>query len=177
MAQLCDEYLPAGKGRIKPSTLENDRSRIKAHIVPLLGNKPVEALRPADAEKFLRDIIDGKTAKTLAVNKATGRPMKGSPIHGGTEAASRSLGLLGTILQRAVRDGLLDRNPAHAIERPKFTSARPQFSFDAVGRAGIARREREGLEMQNALRAVRLLILTGCGARLREYGSGPRACI
>jgi hypothetical protein len=69
VAERCEDYLKAGKGRIKPSTLENDRSRISAHVLPLLGKKPVATFRPADAEKFLRDVMEGKTAKPCPSTK------------------------------------------------------------------------------------------------------------
>ncbi len=50
VAELCEDYLRAGKGRIKPGTLLNDRSRINGHIAPLLGKKPVASLKHADCE-------------------------------------------------------------------------------------------------------------------------------
>jgi integrase len=56
----------------------------------------------------------------------------------------------------------IDKNPAHGIERPQSSPTQPPFSFEGVQRVGTALREREALETQNALRATRLLILTGC---------------
>jgi integrase len=162
VAELCEQYLVAGKARIKASTLENDRGRISAHILPLLGRKHVSGLRPSDVERFFLDVMEGKTAKPLPRDKKTGRQAKGAPVTGGTGAASRVLDLLGTILQRGVRDGLLLRNPAFGIERPKSKPVRPPFSFRAIARVGAALRDREALETQNALHAVQLLILTGC---------------
>jgi len=47
VAELCDEYLETSKGRIKPSTLFVDRSRIERHVKPLLGTRAVASLRPA----------------------------------------------------------------------------------------------------------------------------------
>ena len=37
-----------------------------------------------------------------------------------------------TILQRAVRDGVLSSNPMRGIARPKDQPKKPPFSFDAV---------------------------------------------
>jgi len=162
VAELCDQYLAAGKARIKPSTLANDRARINAHILPLLGRKAVATLRPVDVERFFLDVLQGKTAKELPRDKKTGRRAKGAPIKGGAGAAGRALDLLGTILQRAVRDGLLTNNPALGIERPKRKPVKPPFSFDAVASVGKALREREAMEAASAIRAVQTLILTGC---------------
>jgi integrase len=162
VGDLCEQYLIAGKARIKASTLENDRGRINAHILPLLGRRHVSGLRPSDVERFFLDVLEGKTAKPLPRDPKTGRRPKGAPVTGGTGAASRALDLLGTILQRGVRDGLLLHNPAFGIERPKSKPVPPPFSFQALARVGAALRDRESLETQNALRAVRTLILTGC---------------
>jgi integrase len=159
VGELCEQYLTAALIRVKASTLANDQSRIKAHIAPLLGRKMVRDLRHSDIERFFRDVMEGKTAKATPKSdkKATGGVVKGGP-----GAASRALDLLGTILQRAVRDGTLVTNPAFGIARPKRMPVRPPFSFKAVEKIGKALRERESLESANAIRAVRLLLLTGC---------------
>ncbi|MFL6689300.1 MAG: tyrosine-type recombinase/integrase [Alphaproteobacteria bacterium] len=161
VSELCEQYLTAARVRVKPSTLENDRSRIKGHIVPLLGRKTVRDLRSTDIERFFRDVIEGKTAKKVSPDKA-GKTPKGGRITGGPGAACRALDLLGTVLQRAVRDGMLVRNPAFGIERPKRNPVKPPFSFKAVEKVGSALRKREELESKNAIRSTRLLLLTGC---------------
>jgi integrase len=168
VAQLCDEYLKAEANRIKPSTLAMDRSRIEAHVKPLLGSRPVASLKPADLERFLHDVLKGKTAKKLKPGK---RPRGGLTV-GGPGVASRTFGMLGTILQRAVRDGLLANNPARGIKRPTEETAPPAFSFDRVKQVGDAMRAVEAEEGEalavakpgtlTGLRAVRCLILTGC---------------
>ncbi len=162
--ELCEQYLAAGKGRIKASTLRNDRSRIDRHVVPLLGLHPVASLTPADIEKFLRDVAAGRTApKEQAKGKTKGKRARGGQTRGGRGAASRTLGMLGTILERAVRDGVLASNPARGLARPKDTQRRPPFSFDTIAKLGNTMRELEG-EGENAvgLRAIRFLLLSGC---------------
>lgn len=168
VSQLCDEYLKVEANRIKPSTLAMDRSRIEAHVKPLIGSRPVASLKPADLERFLQDVLKGKTAKKPKAGK---RP-RGGLTAGGPGVASRTLGMLGTILQRAVRDGLLPSNPARGIKRPKDQPKAPPFSFDRVKQIGDAMRAIEAEEggaltvakpgMLTGLRAVRCLILTGC---------------
>jgi hypothetical protein len=113
VADLCDEYLLVSKNRIKASTLAVDKSRIEAHVKPLLGKRMVASLTHADLEKFVADIERGATAKR---KPAEG---KGTAVTGGPSVAARTLGMLGTILQRAVRDGTLARNPAHGVAKPK----------------------------------------------------------
>ncbi len=170
VSQLCDEYLEAGKGRIKASTLAVDKSRIERHVKPLLGSRAVASLTPADMEKFLRDVMAGKSVKPPpkpAEGKKIKRP-RGGVATGGPAVAARTLGMLGTILERAVRDRVLAENPARGIKRPKDEEAKPAFSFDKVKALGKALREEaeendktESPEAKIGRRAVRALLLTG----------------
>lgn len=162
VAQLCDDYLAAGKGRIKASTLAMDRSRIERHVKPLLGSRAVAGLTPADMEKFLRDVREGRTAAKPA-KQETGKRKRGGQTTGGAGVASRTLGMLGTILEPAVRDGILTKNPVRGIARPKDNERKPAFSFEAVAALGRAMREAEA-EGENitGLRALTFLLLSGC---------------
>jgi integrase len=162
VAELCDEYLSAGEGRIKASTLLMDRSRIERHVKPLLGSRVVASLTPADMERFLRDVMAGKTARQGADKPKGGKRPLGGLTTGGPGVASRALGMLGTILQRAVRDGALASNPARNIPRPKDQPKKPPFSFEVVAAVGAAMRAREAAgENVTGLRAIRFLALTG----------------
>lgn len=163
VGQLCDEYLLAGKGRIKASTLLMDKSRIERHVKPLIGSRPVADLTPADMEKFLRDVMAGKTAVKAAKGKSGETRAPGGQTTGGAGVASRTLGMLGTILERAVRDGVLAKNPVRGIARPKDNERKPPFSFDAVAALGKAMRESEGEgENETGIRALQFLLLSGC---------------
>jgi hypothetical protein len=61
VTELCDLYLADAKGRIKPSTLAMDKSRIETHVKPLIGRFTVRSLTTADIERMKADIIAGKT--------------------------------------------------------------------------------------------------------------------
>ncbi len=170
VAQLCDEYLDAEKGRIKASTLAMDKSRINRHVKPLLGSRAVAGLTPADMEKFLRDVMAGKSVKA-APKPAEGKAKRprGGIATGGSAVASRTLGMLGTILERAVRDGVLDKNPVRGIKRPKDQETKPAFSFEKVTALGAALRDEaqenavagESKENEAGRCAIRALLLTG----------------
>jgi integrase len=163
VSQLCDEYVAAEQGRIKASTLYVDQSRIERHVKPLLGTRTVASLTPADLEKFLRDVMAGKSVKAdhHSRSKKIKRP-RGGVAKGGPGVASRTLGMLGTILERAVRDGVLDRNPVRGIKRPKDEETKPAFSFDKVKALGAAMREAAAAgENEIGLAAIRTLLLTG----------------
>ena len=116
---------------------------------------------PAAVHKLAE--MAGKTAAKPAKGKNGGKRARGGLATGGPGVASRTLGMLGTILERAVRDGILDKNPARGISRPKDRVRKPPFSFEAVAILGTAMREAEADgENQTALRAIRFLLLTGC---------------
>jgi integrase len=169
VAELCDEYLEAEEGRIKASTLAVDKSRISRHVKPLLGSRAVASLTPADMEKMLRDIMAGKSIKPAPkLSSGTVKRLRGGIPKGGPAVASRTLGMLGTILERAVRDGILAKNPARGIKRPKDQEAKPAFSFDKVKALGKAMREEveenadvETWEAKVGRQAIRALLLTG----------------
>jgi len=158
VSQLCDEYLAANRNRIKASTLSVDESRIETHVKPLLGSRAVASLKPADMEKFLADVSAGKSVR----RDDEGKTKRGGIARGGKGVASRTLGMLGTILQRAVRDGILSSNPVRGISRPKDQAKKPPFSFAAVKAVGTAMKElkAEG-EAAVGLRAARFLLLSG----------------
>jgi integrase len=164
VSELCDDYLEASQNRLKKTTLLVDRSRIERHVKPLLGSRAVASLTPADLEKFIRDIETGKSAsKDVSKGKKEGRRARGGQTTGGRSVASRTLSMLGTILQRAVRNGVIEKNPARGIPRPKETPYKPPFSFDAVAAVGKAMREMEAQGVENivGLRGIRFLMTTG----------------
>lgn len=90
IAKLCDLYFAEGTATKKASTLKIDEGRIKRHIKPMLGNIQIGALRKADVEKFMRDIADGKTTRTIKTKKH-GKAL----IRGGNGTATKCVSLLG----------------------------------------------------------------------------------
>ena len=146
MTQLCDDYLKAcEKGLIlgkrkqpkKASTVSIDRGRIERHIKPLLGNIRVIELKRDDVERFMRDVAKGKSAADVRphqrkdVNGHKGNrtaaagnivysdtvKMRGRAIiTGGRGTATRTIGLLGSILSYAVSEGVCTVNVARGIK-------------------------------------------------------------
>lgn len=122
VAHLCDDYLAAAdQGRLltrrgqnkKESTLQTDRSRIEAHIKPLLGQRKAAEIDRHDIEKFLHDVAAGKTKRLSHL----GKPRAVSHVRGGRGAATRTVGLLGAIFSYAVRIGVCTGNPVRGIVR------------------------------------------------------------
>lgn len=172
VAELCTSYLAAadrglitGKGGLpkKASTIYTDRGRIERHIVPLLGKKLVKDIVRADVTKFMRDVATGKTATVVKTAKLRGKAV----VEGGTGAAARTVGLLGSIMTFAVGEGVIDSSPVTGVKRPadkrrerRLTAAEYRKLGEVLETAGD-----EG-ELAQAVQGTWLLALTGC--RLSE---------
>lgn len=164
VTEMCDWYLTEARtgnilGRknlpIKSSSLEMDESRIRTHIVPLLGNRIVKHLRIADVEQMQTDVKNGKTAKP----RTGGR---GGMATGGPGVAGRCLGTLQAIIGHAKHKGLLEAHPtlgAKKLASKKKTRRLSVAEIEMIGKA-IAHAEASG-ENPVALGVLRTLLLTG----------------
>lgn len=180
--ELCADYMEAArdgtlltrKGAAKrASTLDVDEGRIARHILPLLGAMPVSGVTRKDVTKFLNDVAGGRTAgefKTQARGLAR--------VTGGRTAATRAVGLLGSIFSYALERGLVDASPVVGVRRfadrrkeRRLTDAEYEMLGKGFALAAAApefvRKDRprgtkgEGAFHKDALAAIRLLCVTG----------------
>jgi integrase len=164
VSALCDWYLAeAEAGRIlgrrrrpiKTSTLAMDRSRIEAHIKPLLGARQIGALTLGDIEGAQADIAAGKTAKPRVGSR-------GGATTGGEGVGARTMSTLHAIFAHAVRLGKIDNNPAKGVRRLASTPRDRRLSRAEIAKLGNAMRATEAAEEHpTGLAAIRLLLLTG----------------
>jgi integrase len=164
VAGVCEWYLLSAKagrllGRhsrpIKASTLEMDASRIRAHVLPLLGSRKVTGLRPDDIRDFVSAVKSGRTAKS--------RKGRGGETTGGDGAAARSVGMLRTIFAHAMREHP-DRkhfraNPCDGVKRPADGKQRRFLSMAELSALGLALGEE--LESSIGATVIRFLLMTG----------------
>lgn len=157
VGELCDWYLKDAAGRVKDSTLAVDRSRIECHVKPLLGRRTVAALTLTDIERFQGHVAAGKTAKPRPEKGRAGRAT------GGRGVASRTVGMLATILEFARRHRIIAENPARGARRFADQKRRRFLTLDELTALGTAMRE-AGAEGENktGIAAARVLLLTGC---------------
>jgi integrase len=167
VAELCREYLEkANAGLVisrrgrpkKPSTLYVDQGRVERHIIPLLGRRPIKDVTSTDVRTFQRDVTAGKTAADVKT-KARGRAI----VTGGRGAATRTLGLLGAIMEYAVGLGYRSDNPVRGVRREADRKRKIRLDDEGYRRLGtrLAAAERAGIRWQ-AVDAIRLIALTGC---------------
>jgi integrase len=178
MSGLLDEYLRLGVDHKKPSTLVSDRSRIEAHIRPLLGRKRISEITSVDISQFLRDVATGKARRNVKTGKH-GR----SIVRGGKGAATRTVRLLSGVCTYAQNQGYLKQNPCRGAQLYRDKRSERFLSNQEFGRLGGALRvaETAGIPRKlsagkpegpaevfspHVIAAFRLLMFTGC--RLRE---------
>ncbi len=191
MSELCDVYLREGCGTKKPSTLATDKGRIARHVKPLLGRKKAKDLTPNDIKRFMSDVANGKTAideKTKAHGRArvtggkgtanrttalvasiltfavsegirTDNPVRGIKYYpnrsGERYLTNEELSRLGETLNKIeVAGKALAELEA---QRPNMKTTKEITNF----RKRIAGASKDTVN-ENAIAAVRLLILTGC---------------
>lgn len=186
VAQLCDLYLdrgvliPGRAGRVKkPSTVKDDRSRIEAHIKPVLGNRRVSSVTRADIERLLVDVASGKTRSNPALRLR-------HQVRGGKGVATRATATLGAIFTFAVRQRMRPDNPVNGVAKYAVNRCERFLTTDELERLGTAIREAETVgirwnpdpskKIKHAPKpekrhvvispfagaAIRLLLFTGC---------------
>lgn len=165
--ELCSQYLKdaeiglvLGKGRRpkKTSTLLIDKSRINRHIIPLLGARRVKDITQSDINRFIRDVVSGKTKADIKT-KARGRAI----VRGGAGTAARAAGLFGGILTYAIEHGIIEKNPVHGVRKPADRVKTRRLSEDEYRVLGkILDKAAEDDRFESAVSIVRLLTLTGC---------------
>jgi integrase len=84
-------------GKVRARTLEHYELKIRLHIVPAIGQKPLAKLTPSDVEAMLGAHVKSGMAP---------------------RSASHVRAVLRNALQRAERDGLISRNVARLAEAP-----------------------------------------------------------
>lgn len=166
--ELCTLYvsdlgagLILGKGGRpkKPTTVGTDTGRINRHIIPLIGTRRVKDLTKADINKVLKDIMAGKTRASVKTSKLRGRAI----VRGGAGTATRTVGLLGGILTYAVEAGIIERNPAHGLRKPKDQVRDRRLTEEEYRSLGTMLREAATNEKYAmTVDIIRQIALTGC---------------
>ena len=95
----------------KASTVSTDRSRIDAHIKPLLGQLKACEVRRSDIETFKIGVATGTTARDVKLGK-----QRRSIVRGGKGALTRTIGLLGAVFAWGMENGYVEHNPVRGVK-------------------------------------------------------------
>ncbi len=121
---LTDEWLPAIKAKVKPSTYLSYETHVHRHINPAIGNVPLQKLTPAMLDAFYGDLATQprKTATNPRRKSAERESEEAKPLSPLT--CRKVHATLHKALADAVRKERLLRNPAEAADPPKTKSAK-----------------------------------------------------
>jgi integrase len=184
VAQLIDKYLevgPSTKLAKRASTWEIDGSNLNRHIRPLLGRKLVDQVSATDANRAIKDVIEGKTAKVEKSPKKRGR----IAVKGGAGTARRTRTTVAAMFAWGIKHGYASCNPFEDVELPAAPKRERFLSADEAGRLLDALNDLEARKGVSAVfaDAIRLLLLTGArkteilGLRWSELDVSSRSLV
>ena len=137
------------KQHLKPSTLHSLESTWRNHVLPIWGDYPISAIKFTDVQHWVTRLHKGELS--------TKPPVKGkSPT-----TVIRAFGILSGILDDAVKDNLLPRNPTDGVELPrKVKKSRVYLSHEQV----------HAFAEQSKYPEI-ILVLSYCGLRWGELAA------
>jgi integrase len=141
-----------------PLTRTNTLSRLKNHVVPILGRKRVSEVTVDDVNDFIRRVTKGETAVDKKSEKKRGRIR----VRGGEGAARKVASDLSIIFGYAIEKRIVATNPVTAARKPKAGKRYDYLSsieITALGKA-LSELEAEGVN-SSGVTILRLIILTG----------------
>jgi integrase len=105
---LQEEWLPAVKPRLRPSTWANYRTYTAAYVVPILGQIKLQALTPVQLNHLYAHLLERGRRKTINGGRTGLAPKTVRNVHV----------MLHSALHDAMRWGYLVRNVAEAADPP-----------------------------------------------------------
>lgn len=146
VGELGPEWL-ARKKHLKPSSLKPLHSAWKNHVGSVWGDRQVASIRHTEIQAWTTDLHHGDEAKDAPPKSAT--------------VVIRAYGILSGILDDAVKDNILARNPAEGVEMPKKTKKPHVY---------LSHEEVHRLAGESAHPEI-VLILSYCGLRWGELAA------
>jgi len=158
LKKLTMTYLRDGNLHKKPRTRDVEERFIHRHVVPLLGSKKLTEINKQDLQRFMNDIVAGKTA----TDERTG-PRGRAIVKGGKGAANRALAVVSALFNYAIDAGICDKNPTIGIKKFRLKRHDRYLTLDELERLGASLDYAENSgQSPFAIAAIRFLLLTGC---------------
>lgn len=156
VSSLGDDWLKTKKG-LKPSSYNSLETSWRVYVKPRWGRTPIGDIKPSAVETWISELTDG-TATTLRTRdrRNTRGPRSATVV-------LRALGVLAGILDVAVRDRRIPRNPARGARNlPKKISNKERRYLTDVEVMQLA------AATKDPSLATLVLVLAYCGLRWSE---------
>ena len=161
LIDLWEQENPIGRrtGRpMKPRTKQYTVSRLRNHVVPLIGKKRVGDVGVQDINDMIQRISNGATARDAPSPKKRGR----IAVRGGPGAARKVASDLSILFSYAIEKRIVLSNPVSHARKPRAGKRQQFLSAQEINRLATALSD---LEKEGANRLgttiLRLLLLTG----------------
>lgn len=119
VGELAADWLRNKEASLKPSSYRSLALAWRVFVAPRWEGTPIQAIRPSAVETWIRELSQG-TARTDRARDAKPKPASATVV-------LRAVGVLAGILDVAVRDGRITRNPARGAENlPRKVSNKPR---------------------------------------------------
>jgi integrase len=105
--QAVEDWLEHGQGDVDKATRERNQSLCETHIIPKLGGRKLQELRPDEVDAWLKELSQSLATTTLRRLRA----------------------ILVLVVKRAMRRGLVDRNVVELCDVPRGRAGRRSKSL------------------------------------------------
>ena len=110
MQRWLEQWLASVRDQVRPSTARGYRDHMRHYLIPHLGKIRLASLRTAQVQATFRIIASGKTQSGRLLASSTLEPIRAT---------------LRSALSEAIRQGLINANPAVGVRLPKPRRVRP----------------------------------------------------
>lgn len=115
IGQAVEDWLEHGQGDVDDATRERNRIMCETHIIPKLGGRKLQELRPDEVDAWLKGLSDSLATSTLRRLRA----------------------ILVLVVKRAMRRGLVDRNVVELCDVPRGRAGRRSKSLTLEQAEGV----------------------------------------
>lgn len=157
VGELSVPWLKAKRG-LKPSAFAPLESALRVYVLPRWGSVPVNKVKPSAVEAWIAEVAVGEAVTAHAYESEKSKPKSATTV-------LRALGVLAGILDLAVKDHRLTKNPARGAENLPKKSSKKSKRY-------LAHREVAQLASAAPSNALGTLVLTLAYAGLRWGEAG-----
>lgn len=153
LVDFIPRYLDIEKNLVSPTTFVYYKRIISDLIVPALGHFKLSEIKPEHVQQFINQLLNLPKTYQSGKGNTTGETLSGSSVR-------RYLTVLKSILNRAVKLGLLPESPAKAekITIPQIQNPKTEIFTKQEAAEMLSCLEKETLQFQTL---IQLAIFTG----------------